>query len=146
MVIEFCLIGLIIFVIMLIWHTWQVDLIKASFRKRHDEAERYWITRNEHQDRRLTEQTNEHFKAINSQARDYRMQIEGLARALEEAKARSPVSEPSPIPKPSPIAEPKQGDPLSGPPFIPDMPGTPPTKAGGRWVDPSLEALNSGKS
>jgi len=44
------------------------------------------------------------------------------------------------------IEEPKQGDPLSGPPFIPDTPGTAPTEAGGRWVDPALEAASQAAS
>ena len=35
---------------------------------------------------------------------------------------------------------------MSGPPFIPDTPGTPPTEAGGRWVDPALEAASQAAS
>lgn len=124
--------ALIVFGLMLIWHFWLSEKLAAKFMKRYDELiERYegLIDRmKESFSVAIKEKTIEHSKAINSQANHYRIQIEGLEKALEEAKARSP------IPKPSPIPEPKQGDPLSGPPFIPDMPGTTPTKDGGRWV------------
>ena len=110
------------------------------------------VVTEEEMNRVIAEKTDEHLKAINHQANNYRIQIEGLVKALEEAKAAKPTALETlgPPSEWQPLAdlieEPKQGDPLSGPPFIPDVPGTAPTEAGGRWVDPALEAASQAAS
>lgn len=78
-------------------------------------------------DKILAEKTDEHLKAINHQAENYRIQIEGLVKALEEAKAANekptaletlgPQSEWQPLA--DLLEEPKPGDPLYCGPLIP---------------------------